>query len=403
MARRALAIAAVVMLACSWPEAARAADHVVAGKQLTLRQKNGKGALTLVLRDVSIPIPSPGSADDPSQVGLVVTLFGRTSEEQAALLAEPGLGRPGWKVRATPKVTYTYASPTSTTALNAVALRTGTGLTIRAKTAGLALAAPAGAIAVRVDMGETSVCALFDGDAVRTDQAGRFVARNADAGGLADCRDETLAALACETTLSCGGSCPGDAVCAGHPSGLGGCTCVSPHQPCGDSAPACNGECPVGEECSNLGGVLQTSCGCLPVGSTDCGGVYPSCGDGDCPAGLSCGIDTFSSPSGATAEWCACRIGPPSPCPGGCPDTWTCTPTLPLGEYVCLPPACADNPGEPVCDGTCEQPGTQCTSVGGLCFCVEPCSGGDPFPTCGGSCPAGLSCFATGGSCVCGT
>lgn len=401
MARRALAIAAVFVLVCSWADAARAADHVVAGKQLTLRDKNGKGALTLVLRDASIPIPAPGSAGDPSQVGLVVTLFGRVSDEQAALLAEPGLGRPGWKVRATPKATYTYANPTSTTALGSVVLRAGTGLTVRAKTAGLALAAPAGAVAVRVDMGETSICALFDGDAVRKDEPGRFVGRNADAGGLADCRDETLAALACEQTLSCGGTCAGDSVCAGHPSGLGGCTCVSPHQPCGGTAPACNGECPTGEECSNLGGVLETSCGCLPAGSSECGGVYPSCGDGDCPAGTTCMIDTFSSPSGATAAWCACYSDPPPPpCPGGCPDGWTCTPTLPLGEHICLPPTCGDSPGEPVCDGACSQPGTECTLISGGCFCLTPCSG--PFPTCGGSCPEGFSCTGIAGSCLCG-
>lgn len=400
MARRALVVATIFVLAWTWSEAARAADHVVAGKQLTVGKQGSRGSLTLVLRDPSIPIPAPGSADDPSQAGMVVTLFGRVSSEQAALVAAPGLGRPGWKVRTTPRVLYAYASPKSTTGLASVTLRAGTGLTVRAKTPGLALAAPAAAIAVRVEMGETRVCALFDGAAVRTDRVGRFVARNADAADFADCSDETLAALTCEQTLSCGGTCPGDAVCAGHPSGLGGCICVSPHQPCGGTAPACNGECAAGEECSNLGGVLATTCGCLPAGSTPCGGVYPSCGDGDCPAGKTCLVEPV--PGGAPAAWCACysEPPPPPPCPGGCPPSWTCTPTLPLGEHICLPPTCGDSPGEPVCDGACSQPGTECTEISGGCFCLTPCSG--PFPTCGGSCPDGFSCTGIAGSCWCG-
>lgn len=399
MSRHVFAAAMSLVLVCgALVAAASAADHVVGGKQLTLRRQGSGGALSLVLRDPSIPIPAPGSADDPSLAGMTVTLFGRASEEQASLAAAPGLGRPGWKVRATPRVTYTYTNPTAAVgsgSLASVTLRAGTGLTVRAKSPGLALAVPAGAVAVRIDMGATRVCALFDGDAVRRDQVGSFVARNADASGLTDCDDATLIALSCEDSQSCGGTCPGDAVCAAQPSGEGGCSCVSPHQPCGDTSPACNGECPVGEECSNLGGVLHTSCACMPAGSTACGGVYPSCGDGDCPPGRSCGIDYFELQpgSGAYTEWCACRIGPPSPCPGGCPEGWICF------QGSCLPPFC-DGDGQS-CGGTCTQPGTVCTAQIGFCFCLTPCSGGDAFPTCGGSCDPGLSCSALDGACIC--
>jgi hypothetical protein len=257
-------------------------------------------------------------------------------------------------------------------------------------------------VAVRIDMGTTRVCALFDGDAVRRDETGRFVARDADASGLTSCDDDALAGLACEESLSCGGSCPGDAVCAGA-AGVLGCRCVSPHQPCGDTGPLCNGECPTGEECASLGGFPEPSCGCLPTGSTPCGGVYPSCGDGDCPSGTACYQDTFFCCGDISIPFCACLSEPPpEPCPAGCPDGWTCYGPGPNFPPTCLPPFCNDGAGAPVCSGTCTLDGTACTAIGGICLCLDPCIGGDPYPTCGGGCTdAGFTCRGIDGKCAC--
>ena len=379
--------------------AASASDHVVGGKQLLLRAGAG-GALTLQLRDPALPVPGAGSADDPSVVGLTVTLFGRASRTQASLLAHPGAG---WGVRSVPRVTYRYANPDAvqgSALVKSAMLREGTVLRMRAKSAGLALTEPEGAVAVRVDMGGTRICALFDPPAVRRDGARRFVARDADAAALPSCDDEALLGIACEDGTTCGGSCPGDSVCAG---GLGiGCVCVSPHQPCGDTAPACNGDCPSGEVCADVGGTPTPLCGCLPSGSTPCGGVFPSCGDGDCPTGTSCVMDTFVCCGGVQISNCACLSGPPpSQCPGGCPEGWTCVagPGLPA---VCLPPLCAGGSGAPACDGTCSQPGTECIDIGGLCLCLTPCLGGDPSPACGGTCADPTwTCSSSVGSCVC--
>ncbi|MBM4242199.1 MAG: hypothetical protein FJ148_00055 [Deltaproteobacteria bacterium] len=274
-------------------------------------------------------------------------------------------------------------------------------LRVRAPSAGLALTAPEGAIAVRVEMGATRVCALFDGASVRRNEPGRFIAREADAGALDDCDDDSLAGLSCEESLSCGGSCPGDGECGGNRL-VNGCTCVSPNQPCGDTSPVCNGECPAGQECSNLGGAITTTCACMPAGSTPCGGVYPSCGDGDCPAGTACSTDTFTGCGGATIENCACLTGPPpDPC-GGCPNGWTCFGPAPGFPATCLPPFCNDGAGAPVCSGTCTLAGTECTPIGGVCLCLDPCIGAEPYPTCGGTCSdAGFDCRAVEGHCVC--
>lgn len=381
--RRLASLAAVLTVTLA-AAAVSAADHVVGGTQLLLRAGAG-GALTLQLRGAAVPIPAPGSADDPSTAGLAVSVFGRGSRTQASLWAAPGTG---WRVRSLPRVTYTFANPgvaAGSLDVKSASLRQGAGLRVRARSSGLALTSPEGAVAVRVDMGATRVCALFDPPAVRRDGGGRFVARDADAAALPSCDDEVLLSAPCEEGLSCGGTCPDDAECAGNV--FSGCTCVSPHQPCGDTAPACNGECPAGEECANTGGAPYSSCGCLPVGSTPCGGVYPSCGDGDCPAGTTCLLDTFTCCGGAQISSCACLTGPPPPpCGGTCPAGWNCVGPAPGFPETCLPPFCAGGSGAPACDGTCSQSGTECRSVGSLCFCLTPCIGGDPYPACGGTC-----------------
>ena len=402
MTRRVLASFAAVLVVTLAAPAARAADYVASGTQLTLRAGAG-GALSLLLRDLPAPLPAPGSPDDPSATGLIVTLFGRTSRSQASLVALPG---GNWRVRTSPRVACGYADPAAAPGsplVSRLSLRQGAGLSVRAKSAGLALTAPEGAIAVRVQMGTLRFCAVFDPPAVRRDSGGRFIARGADIdASLTSCDDDALLAVSCEEGSSaCGGSCPGDSVCAGGP-GIG-CTCVSPHQPCGGTWPACNGECPVGEACGDIGGTPYSSCGCLPIGSTPCGGVYPSCGDGDCPAGTTCLMDTFTCCGGTQISNCACLTGPPPPpCGGNCPDGWSCVGPAPGMPEFCLPPTCSGGSGAPACDGTCSQPGTECRNVSNLCLCLTPCIGGDAYPTCGGTCAdPSWSCSASAGGCTC--
>jgi len=301
-----------------------AADYPVAGTQLTLRLNPAthRGVLSLVLRDGSIPAPVPDGADDPSLAGMTLTVFSRGSGERSTFSARAG--RDVWKVRATPKVvTYGYtdrAAQLPSAAVSTAQLRTGAGVKLRAKSPGITLDGLARAVAVRAEWGSVRVCAVFDGDAVRKDKVGLFVASGAAGAGLADCDDDTLFVSL-------------------------------PPLPCGTS-PLCNGECPLGTECSNFGNPIDPTCECVPTEG----------------------------------------------CPGGCPEGWICA--YPDGPSpTCLPPFCN---GNGACDGACSQPGTDCLSVLGLCLCMTPCSGGDPYPTCGGACadPA-FTCRAVPDSCVC--
>ncbi|MBY0275112.1 hypothetical protein K2Z84_07215 [Candidatus Binatia bacterium] len=401
MSRPARCVTILLLALGIWSGTAPAADHVVGGTQLRLRRTPAGGTLTLMLRDVAA-IPAPGSADDPSTTGMLVTLFGRGSGEEASLSAAPGKGRPGWVVQSAARVTYAYvnadAGPGSST-LQSATLRTGSGLRLRARSAGLDLSGAEGGVAVRVEWGSERVCAVFDGAAIRHDEAGFFLGVKAAVPALPDCDDATLLGATCtDTGGSCGGTCPGDSVCGGN--SLIGCSCVSPHQPCGDSAPVCNGECPAGEECSTTTGGPFTTCGCLPVGSMACGDLYESCGGGDCPAGTSCYGFTLS-----ILRYCACASEPPTdPCGGDCPAGWSCVGPVPGMPATCIPPFCGGGSGAPACDGSCDGgvPNDTCTPIGGTCFCVEHCGGGEPYPTCGGTCTSpDASCIAVDGKCLC--
>jgi hypothetical protein len=224
-----VAIAAVLALP------AHAVDYPVTGKQLALREVNGKASLTLGLRDGAIPIPTPGSSDDPSLAGLTVVLFSRGTGERPSYDAPSGTGQNSWSVRTTPKgVVYDYKNGLATRFagdLQTVGVRPVTGLKVRSKAAGLALVAPQGGVAVRVQYGSVRVCALFDGDSVHADRAGVFMARNATA-ALANCDDDTLA------------------------------TAAPPA--CGGTFPSCEGACPTGETCGAIGGGTDPTCQCLP-------------------------------------------------------------------------------------------------------------------------------------------
>lgn len=200
---RSLHSVALFLIATLLVGEAAATDHVVPGKQLTLRRNNvtNKGSLTLVLSGPAIPVPAVGSPDDPSLAGLSVTVFGRTTGTRGRLYTSTGLGQFGWRLRVTPRfVSYAYSYPQARVIgrdIRKVQMRTAADLRITAPTPGFSLDPAEGAVAVRVQYGAIRLCALFDGDAVRTSQPGLFVARNAEAPALADCSDESLAGAVC--------------------------------------------------------------------------------------------------------------------------------------------------------------------------------------------------------------
>jgi len=318
-------------------------------------------------------------------------------EAPASSTAPAGVGNPGWMAVDGTVDSYTYRG--TGIPLRKVVLRQGKVLKVRGDDVGLALAAPLGAVAVRITTGSQRSCAIFDAGSVRRDDPGIFLARDAAAPAIADCSDATLLTAIGTTSCTaggdwptCGGTCPNDGVCA--PNVFSQCVCAFPGDPCGGTAPVCNGECAAGEECVAIeDGFPGTggACTCTPIGVTPCGaGADPAC-ENACPSGKVCG-----SLYGTYGAFCACHDDgvPCGPGPGECSLDTVCTFFGPGYTWSCLPTFCGGT--FPTCGGTCGD-GRACVPLDligtGFCVCATPgftCDG----PACGEgfNCPSGEVC-----------
>lgn len=94
-----------------------------------------------------------------------------------------------------------------------------------------------------------------------------------------------------------------------------------------------------GETCADGGfdGLpFNRKCACLPTGSAGCGTTYPTCGEGDCPAGTSCFRTWLQGASGIFEDCESSTEPPPNPC-GSCPPGWRCV-LFPGFTPGCAPP-----------------------------------------------------------------
>jgi hypothetical protein len=367
-----------------------AADQPIDGTRLLLERSGTRGKLVFVSHDADLLFPAVGGPDDPATTaGLLIELFaGGPGAEQTAMDVPPGLENPGWAERAQAPAWYRYrnrSAPGGPSPVRLAIIRQGKLVKIIARQVGLQLAGPQGSVGIRISTGNSIQpgrirnCALFDASTVRHDEAGRFEAAGARGDAISDCGDGTMRGIPCTTSGGpvCGGFCPAGSNC-GTPEGSS-CVCISASQPCGDTGPVCNGQCPTGETCGSVGGVPYPSCGCLPDGSTPCGTVYPTCGDGDCPSEQSCYGVSFTCCGGLTLNGCQCLSAPPPPPPCSqitCPPGFYCAVLPPPGGGpVCVPSEyCAGGGAYPACGGTCS-PGRTCTPYAysaeyGVCACV---------------------------------
>lgn len=260
-----------------------ASDQPVPGTDVALR--TSPGSLRLLLQDPSIPVPAVDDANDPSVVGMTVTLFGRTSGVHASFTTTPGRGPRAWtsrSMRGGSVHRYRDASADgSGLRIRSVELRPGGRLRVTARAAGLALDPAEEAVAIRVEYGSVRACAVFDGPSVRRSRSGQFVARNAPVGALASCDDDVLA-----------GNCP-----------LSGCPSGSQTRFCGDGpvTDACSIALPTEAACGQEGGCWQRTpfhpdgtCNCPTrdsgrwcVAYSDCEGLCLAPTEGSCESRVS--------------------------------------------------------------------------------------------------------------------
>jgi hypothetical protein len=321
---------------------ASALDQPLRGYKLSLkRAASGSEKLVFVSRFAAIIAPVPGSPDDPATGtpgGATIELFSG-SEGSVGLLVPGGAGQPGWMVRDGKARYRNPDAPAGPTPVRVMSITGQRRIKVVARSVGLPLAVPQGRIGIRITTGSLRQCALFV--SARTDQPGAFFAGETELPSfffLPDCSDATLTGTLPPCTdgtfgaTGCGGICPAGSACGTQD--LATCICISAAQPCGDTYPVCNGECPAGEECLSGGGFPLPSCVCLPIGSTACSQFQ--CG-GACPSGQECNYFEITTP-GATG----CQCGPPGDCGFGgddCPAGFHCAgmPGIPGIPFFCVP------------------------------------------------------------------
>ena len=362
MRRFTLALAALLTIL---GPAAHAADDPISGQRLTLKSmRDGTGKLVFTSRDPGLVVPEAGSADDPRTSGARVELFLADGNRLFWILPAQG-AEPGWSAPANPP-SYRYANRKPVNGQVGTLRLTNNGRrgALNVTLATVAFPSPIERVGIRLTMGAQRSCAYFDVATVKRDTSTTFLAANAPDTRLADCSDLALSgAVACGDAAApeCAGSCPGELLCSSDggagcacvapptptpplachlddsaplcfqgacpdgstcgPDGSGGCTCISASQPCGDTAPVCNGQCPSGEVCLSTGGLPGSDgCACLPEGSTGCSvAADPQCG-GDCPDGLTCNSIFYHL--GFT--YCQCMSGGCGPGGAPCPPGTRC-------------------------------------------------------------------------------
>lgn len=155
-------------------------DRRLGSAWLRIVARDGGSKVTFSSSDPSIPSPLAGGADDPSLAGATVELF-PAGEARHTWTLPAGVGRPGWKVAPRPGLAYLFANPAAPAAPSTVrrlALRAKPQLRLTAFPAGAPIATgDLAQVGVRVTMGERRLCALFAGNAIKTNEPGRFVAR----------------------------------------------------------------------------------------------------------------------------------------------------------------------------------------------------------------------------------
>jgi hypothetical protein len=345
MACRPLAI----ILALTLGSAAYAADHPVDGVKLVLKKKGSRERLDFVTRDPTFLFPAVGSADDPvtgTPGGAVVELFSAT--EGTVTIEVPASG---WSLRTRGAARFRFTNPEApggSSTIRRMELRQGKTIRVNGRAVVLPLAGPQGALAIRITTGTLRTCARFEGDAVKRDQAGRFVGRGARADALTDCDDATLRPPVC-----------GDGVVEppfeACDSAAGGCAALGGG---GFDPIGCSGEC----QCCSSSGF------CEPVGIGS--GIYCCDPDDFC---------MLTGPGGAgvcTSLLCA----GPADCTAGstCVDGRCCVPhgvgCIAMGYS---PPCC----GGDVCTAVTGLVGRCCSPAGHACAAAADC--------CSGACNAG--------------
>lgn len=183
--------------------AALAADVPVTGKSLVFQwYANGIQRVVFESEDPALPLPSPGSSDDPtsgSPGGVTIEIFS-SNDDSVATFAVPKTGAsPGWAATGILGRRYVFHhddAPQAPSLVKKLRWKKNSRFRMAARYVGLDQAAPRGSVAVRVTAGGTRFCAVFDQPSIQTQGERGFFAGPSGKPNVADCSDASLGTAA---------------------------------------------------------------------------------------------------------------------------------------------------------------------------------------------------------------
>jgi hypothetical protein len=389
---RLVALFVVFLVVTAWSADSSAVDRPISATKLLLkRSPSGKERLVFVSNDPAYLSPTLGDGNDPSTGtpgGARIELFS-SGPTSVAFDMPAGSGTPGWTSTGGAVVSFKFVNadaPDAFSSIKRMIVKQARSVKVSGKGAGLPLAGSQGAVGVRITMGTLRNCTIFGPSTIIKDVPGKFLAKQATADGVGDCRAETLGGAVCgngvrEPDEICDGS--DDAACPG--ACQSSCTCAPPV--CGDNlvnqpSEQCDGT--AGGSCPDQ--PCQPNCQCPVCGdgvvdqpSEQCDGADDAACPGDCQPNCVClgvcGDGIINQPSeqcDGTGVGGVC--GPPSPglgigCrPPGSPGECTCCSDEGYfcGDFGCCSPndSCIIGPHH---SGNC------CVSFGGQCATTADC------------------------------
>lgn len=362
------------------------ADQTISAAKLRMkRASSGKEMLTFLSKDPNFPLGFPGSDDDPSVAGTRIDLFTANGPAHAFFNVPPGVGKPGWNVKAN-AIIYTFqnkAAPGGISAVKVLLFKNAKQIKLLAKSTGVALGG-LGSVGIRITTGQFRSCALFaPGRAtIVKDTTSEFSAKDASGSpALADCSAQSLGGATCgngirEIEETCDG--PDDSACPGLCAG--DCSCPGPV--CGDQqVNQASEECD-GADDAACPGNCQPSCVCPSM----CGDGVIQPPDEECDGPQSCdtSISFDCRPPGDPVGECRCCSVSGFFCEqvGCCDSARACIPGMHFSGQCCFTASghvCESD--FDCCSGTCTA-GVCCHPTPYVCSTAADC--------CSGSCTGGF-------------
>lgn len=163
-------------------------DQPLSAVKLLLKTSDTAEKALFLSKDASIQPPVLNESTDPTLFGASVELCSQAGHAFFDLPAESWHANRGGSV-------FKYTRTGSGADVKVALIKGGRTLKVVSKAVGLPLGGGVGPVGVRVSTGDVRNCALFTSETIVKDEPGKYMARSALAGAIADCSDASLGCI----------------------------------------------------------------------------------------------------------------------------------------------------------------------------------------------------------------